>query len=638
LETSNKDKLSLPYRIEYAEFEHILKEAEFIAKYCKHEIEKNSAIKIAIIINNLEIKKYFSRALSRYQINCRDTMGHSILEHNVIILLLQISYFLFEPDEIIEHFLGIVSHPYVNCSEAQIVKQAVIDHAKYSTNITELVDKITPHLGEKEQIWLHLIVNLISDAKLESNSFSILLKHSIRILESLVPQIWGYDQNSNISSVLREILELQWSRQIEPHRFPEILKSLIQDVNVPLAYSDSQIFIIQLTQAIFIDFDLVFIPDLNNSSYSVKASGNRFLSLQMESDLGIYHSVSQIGIMIYHFYLLLNNRHVILTRSKKHVGQKLNDKSDLILRLEQIFSLHNISINMNRSEEISIGNEVALDNLAEQANKVILPYFPDRISVSDLELLIRNPYNFYAKKILHLKMINDLSTDLKLAHFGQLFHNIVDEYNKKYCNRSYSEMQEIIEYLIDTNMEFLEYPGYIKNTWKVKLSATLKEFITLDQQARDQGATIYSEIKGEVNLLVGEKTITITAIADRIELYPDGKIKIIDYKTGSIPTMKEINTGLSPQMIIESLIISDGKFRGIDIIQTEDMQIEYIKISSSKPYINITNIKLSKEELELHKSGTINLLSHYINNMEITNIESPLAVKYDHYKNLARRK
>ena len=57
---------------------------------------------------------------------------------------------------------------------------------------------------------------------------------------------------------------------------------------------------------------------------------------------------------------------------------------------------------------------------------------------------------------------------------------------------------------------------------------------------------------------------TLTARADRIERYADGALSILDYKTGSPPTQKEVDAGLAPQLLLEAAMARDQGF-GADL-------------------------------------------------------------------------
>jgi ATP-dependent helicase/nuclease subunit B len=145
---------------------------------------------------------------------------------------------------------------------------------------------------------------------------------------------------------------------------------------------------------------------------------------------------------------------------------------------------------------------------------------------------------------------------------------------------------------------------------------------------------IFSEVRGEIILDINGTKIKIIAIADRIEINKEkNKAIIIDYKTGAIPTKKDVLSGLSPQLIIESIILHEGGFAELGKIETKSLI--YVKIASQEPYISTIEISITKDDILQHKQGLINLLHHYITNGEY--LIEPNLMKYDDYWHLARR-
>jgi ATP-dependent helicase/nuclease subunit B len=55
----------------------------------------------------------------------------------------------------------------------------------------------------------------------------------------------------------------------------------------------------------------------------------------------------------------------------------------------------------------------------------------------------------------------------------------------------------------------------------------------------------------------------LRGIADRIERLPDGRYAILDYKTGSVRTEKQVRTGLAPQLTLEAAMLRQGGFKTI---------------------------------------------------------------------------
>ena len=174
-------------------------------------------------------------------------------------------------------------------------------------------------------------------------------------------------------------------------------------------------------------------------------------------------------------------------------------------------------------------------------------------------------------------------------------------------------------------------PLYTQKIWRIKLIPIAESFIAFDEMCRGRSKDVYSEKKGEMFLNIAGQEIKIIGVADRIEVDEQGQSVVIDYKTGSLPSRKDIDCGLSPQLIIAGLMMEEGGF-GIKVRNVK--QVMYVKISSSKPYIQTLNIDLSREQLRSHRQGLISLLEYYITNKTFSyNVDLQ---KYNDYTHLAR--
>ena len=75
----------------------------------------------------------------------------------------------------------------------------------------------------------------------------------------------------------------------------------------------------------------------------------------------------------------------------------------------------------------------------------------------------------------------------------------------------------------------------------------------------------FAEVSGDVS--IGD--FVVTAKADRLDVLQDGRLEVIDYKTGSPPSSKEVAAGFSPQLPLEALIAVRGGFA--DVPEGRDM-------------------------------------------------------------------
>ena len=257
--------------------------------------------------------------------------------------------------------------------------------------------------------------------------------------------------------------------------------------------------------------------------------------------------------------------------------------------------------------------------------------FPNSISVTDIEMLIRSPYSFYAKKILGLRKQDSIATEPKLSEFGSFAHKIIEHYTNDYQSFTHNKVEGLLG-ICDQVLGNTLLPAYTKKTWKVKFKAIAEEFIKFDENLRASRASTYSEIKGQIKIKILDQEIKITAIADRIEVNNQGIATILDYKTGALPTQKEVLAGLSPQLVIEAIILLNGGFN-IKVSNVE--KLIYVKIASSEPFIQTIEIDITANELASHFNGLKSLLEYYVT-CKTFSTEIDLS-KYNNYIHLARK-
>ena len=59
-----------------------------------------------------------------------------------------------------------------------------------------------------------------------------------------------------------------------------------------------------------------------------------------------------------------------------------------------------------------------------------------------------------------------------------------------------------------------------------------------------------------------------------------GSAAILDYKTGQVPTKKQIESFLAPQLLLEAAMLAAGGFAGLEKLETRDLL--YIQISGGR--------------------------------------------------------
>lgn len=609
--------------ISYYEPTNIYEEAEQIGYICNQNIDK----KIAIIINNDSFKKIYCNSLNKYSLVFKDLRGNDLRLTNISELLTSIIKILCHNFDLKLLFL-LLKNPLINCSATQELELMLSGKNRFISSANYLLQ--LQFDNEEVKSYCHNLVDILFTDK--PYNIKDILVFAKEIAEKFLPDIWTKEGGTELLEFLSHLME--FSNYINSNNkkdFLPIFAFLLSNVKY-YKNTESMNIIIGTPEDLALScFDLVILPHFNNQNWHPTAESHPYLSKKAKQILNIDYDEVNTQLYSDYFNLLLQNKEVIILNAKKYDG-KLSTPCNLFLKLSNKCVIPRLDRGIQKN---NFRDPEPQDDRVELAARST--FFPNILSVTDIETLIRSPYGFYAKKILGLRKKDNIWEEPKISDFGNFIHKVLEKYSKNY-DKQYITLNLLDKQnaLINTGNRILYstiLPTYTKKTWQMKLILLSKAFILFDIERRQNCQEIYFEIKGELKLNIADQDIKIIGIADRIEISKSNKITILDYKTGTIPTKKEIELGLSPQLIIESLMILENGF-AIKTGINKDITIAYVKITSTDPYIQTTEISLSKEVLDKHKKGLIRLLEYYVTNKSF--VYDLDLLRYNDYLHLMR--
>jgi hypothetical protein len=171
-----------------------------------------------------------------------------------------------------------------------------------------------------------------------------------------------------------------------------------------------------------------------------------------------------------------------------------------------------------------------------------------KFSASSINTYLQNPYSFYCRYVLGLKVTDDLLEDPESRHIGIFIHDllqeafggfvgkkpVLDERFRKYFQKIYESRFAAVFGKAGRSDAFL---------METVLKTRLERF--LDQEAlrceTDVKKVLYVERRFEDVINLGKEEVRLTYRVDRVDEMMDGTILILDYKTGSMdPKPKEL--------------------------------------------------------------------------------------------------
>ncbi|SHJ04370.1 double-strand break repair protein AddB [Wenxinia saemankumensis] len=190
---------------------------------------------------------------------------------------------------------------------------------------------------------------------------------------------------------------------------------------------------------------------------------------------------------------------------------------------------------------------------------------PDRLSVSDIAALIRDPYALYARKILGLYPLGPLRQSPDARDRGTALHAVLERFVREGTDPAAPDARAR---LLDTAARVLDevcpWPT-VRQVWLARFRRIAAAWLADEVARRVRGAPAHLEITGRAPL--AGLGVEIVAKADRIDTDGAGGAWIYDYKTGAPPT-KNAQIAFEKQLLIEAAMLDRGAFPGLDGYRT----------------------------------------------------------------------
>jgi ATP-dependent helicase/nuclease subunit B len=293
-----------------------------------------------------------------------------------------------------------------------------------------------------------------------------------------------------------------------------------------------------------------------------------WLSWPMRQVLGLDPPERRIGLAAHDFAQLLGAREVFLTCSAKRGGAP-TVTSPFVQRLAAVAGHALWQQALARGERYrDLGR--SLDAPQAPPRPIARPSpcppraaRPTSLSVTEIEHWLRDPYTIYAKHILRLPQLDPVDEKLGAAERGSIIHGAIGDFATTYAkvlpDDPYGELLRFGERHFAPLKDFPETRAF----WWPRYERIARWFAEFEKKRRAGMAAAHAEMRGELQIAVGSRIFRLTGRADRIERLVDGGYAILDYKTGTPPTSKQVQIGIAPQLPLEAAMLRNGGFSAI---------------------------------------------------------------------------
>jgi len=103
---------------------------------------------------------------------------------------------------------------------------------------------------------------------------------------------------------------------------------------------------------------------------------------------------------------------------------------------------------------------------------------------------------------------------------------------------------------------YADFPG-TSAVWWARFERVAHWFAGEEAERRKRIVRTLAEIRGKIEFPIEGEPFTLAARADRIDLFTDGTVGVLDYKTGAAPSKKQVEQLLSPQLPLEAAMLAE---------------------------------------------------------------------------------
>jgi ATP-dependent helicase/nuclease subunit B len=399
-------------------------------------------------------------------------------------------------------------------------------------------------------------------------------------------RLWHESAGAAAALFCHELIDAAKDFPLLPGRhYPALFEALaVGSVVRPVYGRHPRLSIWGLIEARLQQADLVVLGGLNEGSWPGTAAQDPWMSRQMRRAFDIAVPERAIGIAAHDFAQALAAPEAALCRAKRSEGVP-TVASRWLLRLAAVLRAAGLGDAIRPDPTILAAAE-RLDDAEYRRSEPIPPCppldaRPRRLSVTQIETWLRDPYAIYARHILGLNALDELDADPGLADLGSCIHAVLAEFVQRFPRELPADsVSRLLEIGRRRFGPLLSRPGAWAFWWP-RFERIVRWLAQEEAAHRKTTTESFAERSGSLFLrgLPGGP-FELTAKADRIDRMASGEFLLIDYKTGSLPSKAEIRAGFAPQLPLEGAILRDG---GFGDLRGTPAALEYWKLGARSP-------------------------------------------------------
>lgn len=516
-----------------------------------------------------------------------------------------------------------------------------------------LVEDKKSAIGQQELALIKTLVRILKPlekAMQEPASLKHVLLTHIEVAEALCDQpdeagankLWQGEGGTALAAQLADLLEHVEPLEVPtPESYDALFAEVMASVTIrPIWNKHPRLHIWGPLEARLQHADMMIIGGLNEGIWPAEPKIDPWMSRSMRAELGLPPLERRIGQSAHDFVVAASAPEVMLTRSEKTDGTP-TVPSRWWFRLEACAGRKIPSADHYLMWARNLDDVDAVTPLSPPAPKPPVDARPQKLSVTQVQELMRDPYALYAKKILGFAPLDPIDDKPNAAQKGTLLHDALERFLTEPGPRAGPEgLARMMEIGRRVFAPVLTQPA-VYAFWWPRFERIATWFVDNEPSHSAQFETLVVEgwARGTLDLGAGLPPFTLIAKADRIDKHrTSGAYVIIDYKTGVIPTARQVEAGFAPQLPLEAWLAEVGAFEGLPAGTVDDLV--FWKLTGGEPVQEQKRpVKDVRAAIEQAEDGLKTLVRAFFNaDTPYLSNPRPTITGYGDYDHLARVK
>ena len=317
--------------------------------------------------------------------------------------------------------------------------------------------------------------------------------------------------------------------------------------------------------------ELLILGGLNEGSWPEPARPDPWLNRRMRDAAGLLLPERRIGLAAHDFQQAIAAPEVWLTRARRSddaetvASRWLNRLTNLLGGLAAQGGEDALAAMRDRGArwlDCAAALEVApeITPAPRPSPRPPVEARPRKLSVTEIQRLIRDPYAIYAKHVLRLRPLDPLVQEPDALLRGTVLHDVLEEIMRQSLASGALPDRDLFLNTARTVLDTQVPWPTARRLWLARLARVTDWFLETEARRQDRATPIAFEVTGQSTL--SEPVFTLTCKADRIDRDGSGNLILYDYKTGAPPSTKQ-QARFDKQLLLEAAMAERGAFNQI---------------------------------------------------------------------------